>query len=118
MGLRDLTKRFRATVEELDDKRLQDRFVGLQLTPMAEMPVRRPVRVCGEIKQMRVAPRSGIPAFEVTVNDGTGSAVAVFTGRRQLGGVEHDRAILLEGVAHTERGRRIMLNPAYTLLPR
>ena len=117
MGLRDLAKRLKTTVKELDDQRLQDRFTGMTVTPMSELACRTPARVGGEITRMRIAPRSGVPAFEITVSDGTGSAVAVFTGRRHLGGVEHNRAILLEGVAHDERGRRVMLNPAYTLLP-
>ncbi|MEO5723018.1 MAG: hypothetical protein ABIQ39_02790 [Ilumatobacteraceae bacterium] len=117
MGLRDLAKRLKATSREIDDQRLQERFHGLALTAMADVECRVPVRVGGEITRMRVTPRSGIPAFEITVSDGTGNAVAVFTGRRHLGGVEHNRAILLEGVAHDERGRRVMLNPAYTLLP-
>lgn len=116
MGLRDLTKRLKATVDELDDERLQERFSGLGLTSMGDMLARTPVRVGGEITRMRVAPRSGVQAFEITVDDGTGTAVAVFTGRRHLAGVEHNRAIVLEGVARAERGRLVMLNPAYTLL--
>ncbi|MCU1388999.1 MAG: hypothetical protein JWL72_2337, partial [Ilumatobacteraceae bacterium] len=42
--------------------------------------------------------------------------VAVFTGRRSIAGVENGRGIVIEGVAREERGRRIMLNPAYTLI--
>lgn len=117
MGLRDLAKRLKTSVRELDDQRLQERFTGVGITSMAEMTCRTPVRVGGEITRVRVTPRSGVPSFEITVSDGTGSAIAVFTGRRHLGGVENNRAILLEGVAHEERGRRVMLNPAYTLLP-
>jgi hypothetical protein len=117
MGLRDLAKRLRTTVDELDDRRLQDRFSGLGLICIGEMTPRTAVRVGGEITRMRVAPRSGVPAFEITVDDGTGTAVAVFTGRRHLAGVEHNRAVVLEGVARFERGRLMMLNPAYTLLP-
>ena len=117
VGLRDLGKRLRATVAELDGQRLQDRFVGLDLTPLSAMTCRTPVRVGGEITRMRLAPRSGVPAVEITVTDGTGSVVAVFTGRRHLGGIEHDRAIVLEGVACKEHGRRTFMNPAYTLLP-
>jgi hypothetical protein len=118
MGLRDLAKRLKASVEELDDERLQDRFSGLALTPLGELGARQPARVGGEIMRTRIAPRSGINAFEITVSDGTGSAVAVFTGRRYVPGMEHSRAVLLEGVARAERGRLVMLNPAYTLLPR
>jgi hypothetical protein len=117
MGIRDLAKRLRTSVDELDDRRLQERFAGLGLISIGEMTARTPVRVGGEITRMRVAPRSGILSFEITVDDGTGTAVAVFTGRRHLAGVEHNRAIVLEGVARTERCRLMMLNPAYTLLP-
>lgn len=117
MGLRDLTKRLRTSVDELDDRRLQDRFSGLGLTCITDMTARTPVRVGGEITRMRVAPRSGVSTFEITVDDGTGTVVAVFTGRRHLGGVDHNRALVLEGVARTERNRLVMLNPAYTLLP-
>ena len=67
---------------------------------------------------MRTVPRSGVPSLEIVVCDGTGDAVAVFTGRRAVGGLEHGRGVLIEGVAHDERGRRVILNPAYTLLPR
>ena len=63
-----------------------------------------------------MAPRAGSPTLEVVVSDGTGEAVAVFTGRRRIGGVDHGRGMLLEGVAHHERGRLVVLNPAYTLL--
>lgn len=118
MGLRDLAKRLKTSVEELDDQRLQDRFSGLALTPLGDLEARTPARVGGEITRTRIAPRSGIAAFEITVSDGTGSAVAVFTGRRYVSGMEHNRAVLLEGVARAERGRLVMLNPAYTLLAR
>lgn len=117
MGLRDLAKRLRTSVEELDDRRLQDRFSGLNITAISDLQPRTPARVGGEITRMRIAPRSGVQAFEISISDGTGTAVAVFTGRRHLAGVEHNRAIVLEGVARQERGRLVMLNPAYTLLP-
>lgn len=117
MGLRDLGKRLRATVEELDDARLLDRFSGLDLTPIGEAPTRVPVRLGGEIKRILIAPRNGVPALEIMVSDGSGSCTAVFTGRRTIGGMAHGRAVMLEGVAHEDHGRRILLNPAYTLLP-
>jgi hypothetical protein len=116
VGIRDLGRRLKASVEELDHARLQDRFAGLGMTPLAEVECRTPVRVGGEVSRMRLAPRSGVPALEIVVSDGTGTAVAVFTGRRTIAGVEHGRAIVLEGVAHSSHGKRVFLNPAYTLL--
>lgn len=116
MGIRDLARRFKADSADLDSERLQHRFHELELTPIGELPLREKARVGGEVKRMRVTPRQGVPSFEVVVSDGTGDAVAVFTGRRSIAGVEHGRAMVIEGVAREERGRRIMLNPAYTLI--
>lgn len=118
VAFRDLKRKFTASVEELDTARLQDRYVGLGLTPIGEAPTRVPIRVGGEVKRLQMAPRAGSPTLEVVVSDGTGEATAVFTGRRHIGGIEHGRGMLLEGVAHRERGRLIVLNPAYTLLAR
>jgi hypothetical protein len=118
MGLRELGKRLRASVEQLDDERLQERFAGLELSRIGEIEPRQPIRVGGEVQRVKLTPRSGSsPLFEITVSDGSGELTAVFTGRRHLAGVDHDRAIILEGVARKERGRTIVLNPAYTLLP-
>jgi len=117
MGLRDIGKRLRASVDELDNVRLQGRFVGKELQPIEGLPLRAPVRVGGEVTRMRITPRSGTPALEVVVSDGTGDLTVVFTGRRSIGGMGNGRGVLFEGVAHQERGRTVLLNPAYTLLP-
>lgn len=117
MGLRDLKKRLTATVEEIDAERRQGRFAEVDATKIGDVIPRTQVRVSGEITRTRIAPRSGVPAFEISISDGTGTAVAVFTGRRHVAGMEHHRAVVLEGVPRAERGRLVMLNPAYTLLP-
>ncbi len=118
MGLRDIAKRLKVSVEEIDDERLQGRFAALDTSDIGVIAARTYVRIGGEVTRTRIAPRSGVPAFEITISDGTGSAVAVFTGRRHVAGIEHHRALVLEGVPRAERGRLVMLNPAYTLLPR
>jgi hypothetical protein len=117
VGLKDLKNKLTATVEQLDDQRLQHRFTGIGLTPIGAIEMRRPVRLGGEVKQIRMAPRAGSPSIEVIVSDGSGEATAVFTGRRSIGGMDHGRGIVLEGVAFVERGRIVVFNPAYTLLP-
>ena len=118
MGLRDLKRKWTAEPEELHNESLRQRYEMPGITHISELPLRRPAKVAGEIKRMRTVPRSGVPSLEIVVSDGTGDAVAVFTGRRAMGGLEHGRGVLIEGVAHDERGRRVILNPAYTLLPR
>lgn len=116
MGLRDIASRLKSKPEELDAERLKTRFSMLDLTPIASLQCRTSSRIGGEVKRMRVAPRQGTPALEIVLSDGTGDAVAVFTGRRHIEGIEHGRAVVIEGIAREERGRRIMLNPAYTLI--
>lgn len=117
MSLRDRIKKLTASVDELHAVRLQERFCNVSCTAIEKAQKREPVVIAGEVQRMRIVPRAGSPSLEVVVSDGSGEAVAVFTGRRALGGVDHGRSILLEGVAHDERGRTVLLNPAYTLLP-
>jgi hypothetical protein len=40
----------------------------------------------------------------------------VFTGRNRIRGIETGRAIVVEGVGRSEKGRMWIWNPAYTLL--
>jgi hypothetical protein len=115
--IRDAVRRLRTDPEQLERERLRERFGHRELTPIEALPLRQHASVGGEVIRMTVRPRSGIPSFEVVIGDGTGVAVAVFTGRRSIAGVDHGRAMIIEGVARDERGRRVMLNPAYTLLP-
>lgn len=116
MGLRDLAKRITTDRTELDAQRLLGRFGTMDLVRIADVGNRQTARVGGEVKRMQVAPRQGVPSLEVVISDGTGDAVAVFTGRRTIGGVAHGRAMIIEGLVRSERGRRVMLNPAYTLV--
>jgi hypothetical protein len=117
MGFKDLVRRLRTTVDELDASRLQDRFVGLDLTAVGEAQPRVPLRLCGEVKRVKIVPRSGVAALDLLISDGSGEIHALFTGRRTLGGVEPGRGIVIEGVAHRERNELVIMNPAYTLLP-
>ena len=114
--LNKLRSKLARTMEELDEDRLQTRYHGLGVTPIAEAPPRTPVRLAGEIQATQVVPRAGSPSLEVTISDGTGRAVAVFTGRRRLGGVDCGRSLVIEGVGRPERGRVLVLNPAYQLV--
>ncbi len=116
MGLRDLAKRLKSDSIELDQQRLVDRFCDFDVTHIDQVVGRQSTRIGGEVKRIRVAPRNGAAALEVVLSDGTGDAIAVFTGRRSIAGIEHGRAIVIEGVAREERGRWLMLNPSYTLL--
>ena len=114
--LKNLRRKLNQSIDDTDQARLQSRYQGLGLTPIGEAPTREPIRVGGEVQGLQVVPRAGSPSLEVTIADGSGRAVAVFTGRKRLGGLDPGRTVLIEGVARLERGRLLVLNPAYTLM--
>ena len=102
---------------DLNGERLRNKFDGLDVVRMDTMSDRTPVRVAGEVKRTVVAPRSGAPTLEVVLSDGHGDVTAIFSGRRTIPGVINGRCLLLEGVTYGHRGRHIMFNPVYTILP-
>ena len=117
MGLKDAFNSKVKPVRELDADRLVDRFAELRLQPLGELEARDRTKVCGEVKRMTIKPRSGIPSTEIVINDGTGDATVIFSGRRHVAGIEHGHCIVIEGVAFADANRLVFLNPAYSLLP-
>jgi RecG-like helicase len=112
-----LQERLAGSVAELDSLRLQRRFHGVEMSSISEVAERCPVRFGGEVRSQHRSSPGSQPMLRVTVNDGTGSAVAVFTGRSRILGLDAGRAVVFEGVAHRERGQLVVVNPAYTVLP-
>jgi amino acid transporter len=107
-----------APSHEIDRVRLAGRVAGIAPhdTRISSLPTRRKVRVTGEVTAARVVPRASSPWLELTIDDGTGSFTAVFTGRKSILGVDPGRLLALEGVLGDEHGRKVMMNPVYTLL--
>ena len=116
MGIRSFGKRLTADNLEIDSERLCDRFIEYDFVNIADSQVRTRTKLAGEIKRMRIKPRSGVPAVELVINDGTGEATVIFSGRRNIPGVDHGKCIMVDGVPHRDGGRTVILNPAYTLL--
>ena len=114
--LKNLRQKLTKSLDDIEGERLTDRLKDLGIQPISEAPTRTPMLLAGEVQGLQVVPRAGSASLEVTLSDGSGRAVAVFTGRKRLGGVDCGRRILIEGVGRTERGRLIVLNPAYTIV--
>lgn len=110
-------RRLTAPIEELDREQLSEYCASLGLTKTTEVVPRQRVRLGGEVKSVRVVPRAGAPALEVTVSDGSGTATAVFLGRRAIAGITPGRKMTFEGVAAKNGPRTLVFNPIYTLLP-
>ena len=116
MPLKKMVERLTKPTEERDREQLTEFCDARLLAPMDALMARRPVRVGGEIRSVRIVPRAGAPALEVSVSDGRGSVVAVFLGRRKLAGMSPGRRVALEGVVADDGLRAIITNPAYELL--
>jgi RecG-like helicase len=116
MPFKKMVERLTKPTAELDREQLTEFCDARQLRAMDTLEPRRPVKVGGEVRSIRIVPRAGAPALEVTVSDGRGSVVAVFLGRRKIAGLSPGRKIALEGVVARDGKRALITNPAYELL--
>ena len=87
-------------------------------TPIAETQPRQRVCVSGKVIRMKARPTSGQPALAISIEDDTGTVTAVWTGRREIGGVTLGRKIAITGVPVMHGDHLEFTNPHYTLLPR
>jgi hypothetical protein len=116
MALRKAMERLTKPIDELDREALGAYCDDLGVTPMDRITPRTPTRVAGEIRAVRIVPRAGAPAVEVTVTDGRGTVIGVFLGRRKIPGMSPGRRVVLGGVAGQDGGRYLLYNPEYELL--
>jgi hypothetical protein len=116
MALKKMVERLTKPVAELDREKLLAYCADLGVTPIDEITPRTPVRVAGEVRSVRIVPRAGAPAVEVTVTDGGGSVTAVFLGRRKIAGMSPGRRLLIDGVLAVDGNRLLVYNPRYDLL--
>src|SRR6476646_6915534 len=80
MAFKKMVERLTKPVDELDREQLSEYCDAHQFEAMDQLVPRRPVRVGGEVRAVRIVPRAGAPALEVTLSDGRGQVVAVFLG--------------------------------------
>jgi hypothetical protein len=118
MPLRKLVDKFTKSVEDTDRENLAEYCDALGATHLDELPARVPVRFAGEINAVRIVPRAGADALEVTVSDGRGSVVLVFLGRRKIAGMSPGKRIMADGVVVARGPERLVYNPWYSFLPR
>ena len=109
-------KKVTTPIEELDRDRRRGRTADLGCQPIISVAPRSRARLSGEVKSVRIVPRSGAPTLEVIIDDGHGKATAVFFGRRHLAGITPGRHVVVEGMTLPDRHRIVLYNPAYTLL--
>ena len=118
--LRKLFQRLTVPMSEVDLARLKEFCTDLPgVVPIGSAKPRQEVTVAGEISSVRIVPKAeGSPSLEATISDGSGSIVAVWTGRRHLAGVCPGKRLVLSGRGRDQNGngRLVVLNPRYELL--
>ena len=87
-----------------------------RVTSIGDARWRDRVRVRGKVRSVRVAPRHDVPVFECVVDDGTGTIIAVFLGRRELAAVNVGTHVELVGTIGIHRSRLALLNPTYRVV--
>ncbi|MGZ4767524.1 MAG: hypothetical protein ACXV8N_02585 [Ilumatobacteraceae bacterium] len=87
-------------------------------TPIGEARPRERVCVVGKVTRMTARPTSGQAALAVSISDDTGTVTAVWTGRREMGGITLGRRLAIDGVPVKRADHLEFTNPGYTLLPR
>ena len=120
MELRRAFKRLRAPARELDRERLRE-FCSSRngCTPIAQAEARQEITVVGEITSVSIVPKAeGSPWLEATISDGTGSLVAMWTGRRRIAGIKPGQRLMISGRGCSKgAGQRLFIyNPHYELL--
>jgi hypothetical protein len=100
--------------EKVPDRPPRDETGGI--TAIGAVRWRDRARVRGQVRSMRVAPQRDVATLELAVDDGTGTLLAVFLGRRELAGAAVGVRIELVGTVGIHQNRLAILNPTYQLL--
>ena len=113
--LRRVLKRLAPSQQDLEDRELQDEVKTVGCTPIAEAVDRQKVVVAGALKHVTLRPRSGTPALEAELYDGSSSVIVVWLGRRRIAGIEPGVSLTVQGRISTQNGVRVIYNPRYQL---
>ena len=116
VAFRKAVQRLAKPTEVLDREALTE-FCELRgFTPLDRIEPRTQVDTGGEVKSVRLVPRAGAPALEVTLGDGRGTATAVFLGRRKISGLAPGRRIAVRGMVAKDGKRLLIYNPEWSFL--
>jgi hypothetical protein len=110
-GLRGLLRRFTASEEELEAEALRAESAAkagcqpAQLVHRGEM-----VTVTGRLRTVVYTPRTNLPTLEADLYDGSDVVTLVWLGRRQIAGIEPERAVTARGRVAVRDQRKVIYN--------
>ena len=106
-----------ATPADLEAEELRTRLHELAATPCTEVELGSLVTLAGTLRTVTLRPRTGVPALEAELFDGSGVVVLVWLGRRVIRGITPGRFVVARGRVTRSGDHLTMYNPAYDLLP-
>jgi RecG-like helicase len=113
--LRRVLHRLASSQEEIEARELQRDVKSTGCTRIQDAVDRQRVVVRGTLRHVTLRPRSGTPALEAELYDGSGSLTVVWLGRRRIAGIEPGVALRVQGRVSTQDGTRVIYNPRYEL---
>ena len=111
MAFKKMVERLTKPVEEIDREQLTAFCDARQLAPMDAIAPRHPVRVGGEVRSVRIVPRAGAPALEVTVSDGAARSSACSSAGARSPGCRRAARSRFEGVVARDGKRYLAVQP-------
>lgn len=90
---------------------------GSAATSIEDLRDRELVTLRGTLATVTLRPRGGVPALEAELEDGSGTIMLVWLGRRRIAGISPGRNIEVVGRTGVQEGVRVMYNPRYSLRP-
>ena len=113
-----LRRRLIDSQDVVEAARLRDDAVVSGAVCIADVVPGEKVVVHGRLRSVTLRPRSGVPAVEAEVYDGTGRLTLVWLGRRRIRGIEPGRTVQVEGRVTCHTDEPLMFNPRYALSPK
>ena len=107
--------RLTSTSEEMDARELLEESIERGSTPVGRCRSGEKVTVSGTIKALTLRPVGGVPALEAELYDGSGTLTLIWLGRRRIPGIDPGRSLSVHGRVTSQKGHRVMFNPAYEL---
>ncbi len=75
------------------------------------------VRVTGPLRRVRASAHGSAPALRAELCTGDGGVTIIWLGRDRIPGIEPGRVVAVEGMLSRQRGRDVIYNPRYELMP-
>lgn len=113
VAFRKAVHRLTTSVDDLDREELTEFCDARGFAPIGGLEPRTRVKTGGEVRSVRIVPRAGAPALEVTFSDGRASATAVFLGRRKIAGMAAGRKLAVTGMVARDGKQLLLYNPEY-----